>query len=196
MNIIIKTAAFAASLCCASAAANAAVIFNIQEVGQNVQVAFSGSIDTSGLKIWKYGEDDFAQLNSSSGTIGQVNGDMDRYSIKFDPVSFGTGGVNFSDSVSGDSFLVTDINDVARPYLALARGYTSGDHMSGQSIYSGASFASLGLVSGTSVFTTLGNGDTITVNVRDIPAVPLPAGGLLLLSGLGGIAALRRRRKA
>ncbi|WP_272491272.1 VPLPA-CTERM sorting domain-containing protein [Roseovarius autotrophicus] len=40
-----------------------------------------------------------------------------------------------------------------------------------------------------------GDFDDIIVRV-DVSAVPLPAGGLLLLTALGGVAALRRRRKA
>ena len=39
------------------------------------------------------------------------------------------------------------------------------------------------------------NGGPVLDNVK-LSAVPLPAGGLLLLGALGGIAALRRRRKA
>lgn len=37
--------------------------------------------------------------------------------------------------------------------------------------------------------------ETLKVTVNDISAVPLPAGGLLLLSGLAGLAAFKRRRK-
>lgn len=38
--------------------------------------------------------------------------------------------------------------------------------------------------------------DGATVTPNDIPAVPLPASALLLLSGLGGVVALGRRRRA
>ncbi len=33
------------------------------------------------------------------------------------------------------------------------------------------------------------------ININSVTPVPLPAGGLLLLSALGGVAALRRRKK-
>lgn len=38
--------------------------------------------------------------------------------------------------------------------------------------------------------------DGITLNTEDLAPIPLPAAGFLLLGGLGGLAALRRRRKA
>ena len=43
--------------------------------------------------------------------------------------------------------------------------------------------------------TAADQGGPVLDNVR-LSTVPLPAGGLLLLGALGGIAALRRRRKA
>jgi hypothetical protein len=69
--------------------------------------------------------------------------------------------------------------------------------------FDGESFASLGLTTGSYEY-VLDNDDTFTVLVGSTeqggsgspavppPAVPLPAGGMLLLSGLGGIAALKR----
>jgi len=39
------------------------------------------------------------------------------------------------------------------------------------------------------------DGDSIQVSLQ-VAAVPLPAGGLLLLTALGGVVALRRKRKA
>lgn len=41
-----------------------------------------------------------------------------------------------------------------------------------------------------------GNGSQFYVGVAEVALVPLPAAGLLLLAGMGGLAAMRRRRKA
>ena len=41
-----------------------------------------------------------------------------------------------------------------------------------------------------------GQGSDVAVNGGDIPPVPLPAAGWLMLAGVGGLVAMRRRRKA
>lgn len=46
------------------------------------------------------------------------------------------------------------------------------------------------------VFCVAGGPDDIAVSSIEVSSVPLPAGGLLLLGGLGGLAALRRRKAA
>lgn len=48
----------------------------------------------------------------------------------------------------------------------------------------------------TAEFPTSTSFDGYDVSKVSIAPVPLPAGGLMLLGGLGGLAALRRRKKA
>lgn len=48
---------------------------------------------------------------------------------------------------------------------------------------------------GDCTFFCLGGNDSFTVKSIDVQAVPVPAAGFLLLAGLGGLAALRRKQK-
>lgn len=105
------------------------------------------------------------------------------------PSAFGSGGISFASSSSGDAFYF-DLDDL---YVPL--GYVSGSSIAMSGTYAGHTFMSLGLTPGTYVW-TLGSGmatDTFTINVQSA-AVPEPT-ALSLALVAGAVAGFRMRRR-
>lgn len=176
--------------------AQAGLIFNIQQTGAGViatgtgNIQFTGSVSTQNsaageLIIPSTGN---LEVGPSINPFGFLN------IITAGPTSFGPGLFPVGAvSSSGDTLgFAAQVNTVILP-----SGYVSGTALSGQTTWSGATLASLGITPGTYNWTTSSGGidDTLTLNVQ---AVPEPS--TLGLSGIGllmaGFARYRRRRAA
>jgi hypothetical protein len=184
----------AASVC--APGAQASFIVTIEQVGANVVVTGSGSLDLAGMS---YQSGTFAesgiQPNAGSISIGSPNYDpVDYYKGSISgPSRFGTGGVLVpSDSGSGDK---VTLGGETGDYLSVPTGYVSGDPLSDSETFDNATFASLGLTVGDYTWTL--PSDSYTIEIGAVTA-PEPASLTLLAAGVGMtlLAARRRRRSA
>lgn len=196
----VKTLAGSALLASAVALpASAAIVVYSKEVGSTVQFTYSGTLDLTGLTggTPTATSDPFGAVGAHEPYFGHLNGESrifydGPYSGVVGSVYDGTGNSYFFNSTDlfGDSFFFRNIN------FALAADY-AGETISGGFTMLAASFSSLNLVADATEVRTLTNGDTITWNVFADPApVPLPAGALLLLTGLAGLGFAKKRRAA
>jgi hypothetical protein len=177
--------------------AQASFIVTIEQVGANVVVTGSGSLDLTGLSYYFSGAA-ISGIDPGAGniSIGSPNSDpVDVYTGSISgPNSFGTGGVfSPSDSGSGDKVAL-----VAPGFqlVYVPEGYVSGDPLSDSSTYDNATLASLGLTVGDYTWTF--SSDSYTIDVGMPTAVPEPASLTLLgvAAGMTLLAARRRRRSA
>jgi hypothetical protein len=180
-----------ALLCLSSGLASAAVIVTAVETGGDVvlTVADGGSLDLSALTPDGLGTTAVAGINPSfpnlvlSSGSGPVNGYIGSIVA---PSDYGAGGLTFASSGSGDLFGYSGGGDGR---ILVPDGYVSGNPLVGTSIFSGATFASLGMAAGTYVWSW--SSDSLTLNVE--ATVPIPSAAWLLGSALGFLLWMRRQ---
>lgn len=195
MKMMAKGALLAA-LAMTAGAAQAAVTFNIQEVGGNVVATGSGAINTTGLTVAATAN--YSKfINGGNGGVIVGSGLIDSVKYTNAATSFQSFGTTtnfvFASSSTGDEFglHLADQNSIFLPV-----GYVSNTALAGALTINGATLASLNLTPG-SYLVRLVNGDSITVNVGGVsaPAVPEPATWAMMIAGFGAVGGAMRRRQ-
>ena len=167
-----------------ASAADAAMILRLEEVGLDVVVRGSGSINLSGLTL-KASLNDYdniftsIQLYAGPATIG--DGVVDQWSGMTGPSTIGTDDSVFipADAGAGSLFGVvsddtSDPGATRLPLLVLPRSYVSGAALSGTTQFNSQTFATMGISPGTITW-TLPTADTVTITT-DAEPVPAPLG--------------------
>ena len=195
LGLVVALAAPALTMVVAAGRAEASVVFDITQVGSNVVITGSGTLDLTGL-TYQYSTYQPAEVVPLLNTIliGTPDGAIDVYSgITTSPGSLGPGGTTAASSGSGDPFGVDDMT------LDVPAGYISGSALSGSSTFDGTTIASLGFTPGTYVFSWDSGGgvvvedDNITVQVG--PAVPEPSTWAMMCLGFAGLGFLGYRAR-
>jgi hypothetical protein len=172
--------------------ARATFIATIEQVGTNVVVTGSGTIDFTGLTGGGGGLV-IARIFPNHGTLDLASGDGIQFIGVSGPI-FGSGGTTFASFNSGDVVGIAG-GVFGAGALFVPEGYTSGNPLSATSTYSNATFASLGITPGTYIYTwgTGADADRFTLLIGG-PGVPDGGSTVSLLgSALLGLAALRRK---
>jgi VPDSG-CTERM motif len=166
----------------------------LEQMGANVVATGSGAINLTGLTLSFPGAISFVQVSASLGTIetgalGVPNDFVDGYTGFAGPPSFGSGGLFFPNTGSGD---FVGISSFLR-FLVVPQGYVSGAALSDSMTFNNETFAAMGLTPGTYVWswgTGLPNQNFTLV----IPAVSDGGSTVSLLGfALLGLTALRRK---
>ncbi|MDE2517523.1 MAG: hypothetical protein KGL12_15960 [Rhodospirillales bacterium] len=181
--------------------ARAAVIETMMQVGSDVVVTASGTIDLAGFNNPGY-EQYSSGANGIIPDLGSIivgapgTATTDLYGPFTGPTSFGTGGFTQPSSGSGDRVGVRQ-DSPSTTFIVVPQAYVSGAALSGSSTFSNATYASLGVDIGTYVW-SWGSGptvDSLTLDVVD-PASTVAEPGALgwLAVALAGLFVARRSR--
>ena len=171
-----------------ASAADAAMILRLEEVGGDVVVRGSGSINTAGLTLVE-SLDNYnniftaIQLYVGPATTG-VGVSVDQWSGLMGPSAISTDDLLAidPDSVTGNLFGIVS-NDgsgtggAGKPLLVLPRSYVSGAALSGTTQFNSQTFATMGITPGTLTWTAGSGASTDTVTITtDAEPVPAPLG--------------------
>ena len=173
----------------------AGVVITIQQVGSNVDVTGSGSLNLTALTLEAGGSfhqpPDLIPFDAEVVVGTTAGGDVNGYSGISGPTSFGSG-VSASGSLISGSGAIFGVEGSV-PDLLVPVGYTSGAALgTSTNVYSG-SFSSLGLTPGTYKW-TWGSGataDSLTVQIGPAGAVPEPSTAVLAAFGAVTLCACR-----
>ena len=171
-----------------------AFTITLEQVGSNVVVAGSGAINLTGLTFAGGAAIGGGGIEASAGQIITGSpGSASTYTGLNGPTSFGSGGLFNASTSSGDLFgrFPTQFGGP----LFVPEGYVSGTALSNSMTFDNATFASLGVTSGTYKW-TWGTGLRNQNFTLIIGGAGVPDGGStvsLLGFGLLGLAALRRK---
>lgn len=173
--------------------AQAAFTLTIAEVGDDVTITGSGSLDLDDLSAFASSASDGIYINPASGIVsaGTDGFDATLYLGVTGPASLGPGSSNvFAELFSGDYFIVGGSFGA----IGVNSNYISGTFFTNSATFENQSLSTLGLTPGTYVYTwgTGENADSVTVNVN---AVPEPAStALLAIGGCALLLGMRKRR--
>ncbi|MEO0795026.1 MAG: PEP-CTERM sorting domain-containing protein [Verrucomicrobiota bacterium] len=186
-----KTIATIALLAASVITSHAAIVITAAEVGGNVVISGSGSIDLAGAAPGGptiLGDDALIIPNGAAVGYDALGGGTTLYDsyIAISPGPFGTGGATTTPIVSGDPFFV------AGGLIGLPPGYVSNAPISFSSTYVGTTFAGLGITTPVASVWALPS-DTVTLTVGSVPEPSTYIAGAGLL-GLGTMVWLRRRK--
>ena len=171
----------------------AAYIATITQVGSDVVATGSGTINTLGLtfKPSTSGGDHDTGFCAAFGPglgIGPATSTLvDKYTGTISgPSNFGAGHSFFGASGSGDMVEMAKFASV----IDVPSGYVSGNPLSSTSTFSGRTFASMGLTTGTYVWTwgSAPNADSYTLTIGTVPE---PCSAAII--AIAGISLLTRR---
>lgn len=202
---MLRFAAMVASLTLGllSGTANASFLYNIKEVGSDVVVTGSGSIDLTGFASIGTGShvSDILPSEPAIVTGAGIGQDLYRGGIISGPATFGPGNTLMLGNGSGMNFGF-DVGIYNQ--FEVPAGYVSGDFISSNATFVDSTFASIGLTPGIYIY-NVGEviGNTITLDIGNssmpIAAMPLPASAPMFgaaLLALGAVGYGMKRKSA
>lgn len=176
----------AALALCSVPSARAVYVLTLQEVGPDVVVTGSGSIDTTGLFFTGVTLSSIgAGIDPGATTLfaGGPGTDIRIYGGPAGPSSFGAGSnfVAATTSTGDDVGLAQSPGALPAPALYLSASYVSGSTLANTTLFADATFDTLGFTPGTYTYTwgTGTSADSLTV----IGVVPEPSTWALLAAG-------------
>lgn len=189
------TAAFAITSIFA-APASAAYVIKFEQVGSNVVATGSGSINVSGMTYTgnTFFNTPFASYVAPYAAQTFIGtGKVDKYAGVSGASTWGAG--PFTPAWGGQTGAGVSLR-MQDQSIWVPLGYVSGTDLGiSTATYTNTDFATLGLTSGTYVY-TFGQGATADTFTIEIPgAVPEPSTWAMMLIGFGAIGASMRRRK-
>jgi hypothetical protein len=165
----------------------AGLIIDITQIGTDVVVKASGTIDLTDLTLVRPTGASQARMFPAQAFIIMSNQQQAIYEGITGPTSFGpgTGSTELPSLATGDSVGV----DGDASFIFVPSGYISGAALAATDTYSNSTFTGLGLTPGTYTWTwgTKANADSLTVQIGPAAAVPEPSS--LLLAAVGGAVA-------
>jgi hypothetical protein len=168
--------------------ASAGYVVDLTEQGGNVVATGSGSFDLTGLTFDTTFPSASADLIPNLGFVNTGASDnVDGYSGFTGPTSFGSGGVTFASTSTGESaeIIGTATAPLGIALLFVPQGYVSNTTLSNTATYNGATFASLGATPGVYEW-SWGNGANQNFTLV-IGEVPEPSSWLMLMLGFAGL---------
>lgn len=186
-SLVILCAAIAAST-----SAHAAFTFELQEVGSDVVLTGSGSVNLGALTYYVEGSSIGGLVIPSEPffQVGAKGAPLDIYKwvlAPTGPASFGAGSYTSSLAAAGSAIGFGDNN------VNVPKGYISGTQLSGSATFANSTFASLGITPGSYTW-SWGSGATAD-SVTLTAAVPEPSTYAMALAGLGILGVWARRQK-
>lgn len=169
--------------------AQSAVSFTFAQVGNDVVLTGTGSLNLAGAQIACCGGQD-GYLNSGSAglAVGGPFGNVSFIYLTGRDARFGTGGYINGTPDAGDRIGMNAYDGGG--YVNVYQGYISGTALSGSTRFANQTLDTLGLIGGRYTYTL--PSDTVTVFVPG--GVPEPATWAMLIMGFGVVGGALRRR--